>query len=163
MTRQLPLVVALTAVLFTYTLAWNFAQIALPFYVQSLSPSDSLAAVRWAGWVLGIAPFLTILVTPIWTSLAHRSPRAVYALIHTLQGACFTAAGLARTVPQLFLSRVFWGLAGPAAALPLLIIGRSDSPRLRSDVSLLQSAITAGQFLGPLLGAFAAARLVLLC
>jgi MFS family permease len=66
----------------------------------------------------------------------------------------------ARTLPELFVSRIVLGFMGAVSTFAFIIAGRAADPReVRRQVAAAQSAMTVGQVVGPLVGAIAAARL----
>ena len=72
----------------------------------------------------------------------------------------FFGMALARTLPELFFSRVVLGVIGAASTFAFVSAGRSgDMREVRRQVAAVQSAMTVGQVIGPLAGAIAAARL----
>ncbi len=147
--------------MFVGTFAWSFVYVSLPFHIQSISTADPVATLRWTGWILGISPLATVATAPAWGRLAERTnPKTCYVLTQWLQGLCFFGMALARTLPELFVSRVVLGVAGAASTFAFISVGRSESePEVRRQIAAIQSGMTLGQVLGPLGGAIAAARL----
>jgi MFS transporter, DHA1 family, multidrug resistance protein len=67
---------------------------------------------------------------------------------------------MARTLPEIFVSRLVVGLMGAASTFAFISAGRADDPgEVRRQVATMQSAMTVGGVIGPLCGAIAAARL----
>ena len=62
----------LTISMFLGSFAWSFAFISLPFYIQSISPYDSAATLRWSGWILGISSLVTVVTSPAWGRVGER-------------------------------------------------------------------------------------------
>ena len=142
------------------SLAWSFVYASLPFHILGLA-ADAAAAVRWTGWILGIAPLTTVLTAPLWGRLTERvDPRRLYVAVELGQGLAFVGLALARTLPELFVARLVLGGLGAASTFAFVIAGRTDHPGgVRRQVAAIQSAMTLGQLVGPLAGAVAAARL----
>src|SRR5439155_812765 len=66
---------------------------------------------------------------------------------------------LARTLPELFLARFVLGGMGAASTVAYIIVGRTGrGSEVRRRIATLQSGMTVGQVIGPLIGAIAAAR-----
>jgi MFS transporter, DHA1 family, multidrug resistance protein len=151
----------LTASMFLGTLAWQFVAVSLPFHVQAMSTVDPAATLRWTGWILGISSLVTVATAPLWGRWAERGdPKKLYVLVETLQGLAFVGMAAARTLPELFASRLVLGLVGAASTFAFIIAGRSSTPaQVRRQVAAVQSAMTVGQVLGPLAGAVVAARI----
>jgi len=145
--------------LFFGTFAWSFVYVSLPFYIARVSTLDDASTLRWTGWILGITPLVTVVMAPLWGRWAERGdPKKLYVVVELLQGVAFFVMALARTLPELFLSRMLLGVMGAASTFAFIIVGRGGGD-VRRDVSAIQSAMTVGQVVGPLAGAVAAARL----
>lgn len=156
--RGLPL---LPVAMFFGTFAWSFVYVSLPFHIQDITPLDATATLRWTGWILGISPLVTVATAPIWGHYAERgNPKAMYVAVEGLQGLTFFGMALARTLPELFLARMVLGIMGAASTFAFIIAGRApETAAVRQRVAAIQSAMTVGQVIGPLAGAFAAAQL----
>lgn len=152
---------AVPAAMFFGTFAWSFVYASLPFHIQAISTLDPAATLRWTGWILGISNLVTVATAPLWGRWAERrDPRSLYVAVEALQGLAFFGMALARTLPELFLARLVLGLMGAASTFAFVMAGRAvDGPTVRRHVAAVQSAMTAGQVIGPLAGAIAAARL----
>jgi MFS family permease len=147
--------------MFLGTFAWSFVYVSLPFHVQRISPWDATSTLRWTGWILGVSPLATVATAPLWGRLAGRgNPKTYYALVQYLQGAAFFAMAAARTLPELFLTRLVLGVVGSASTFAFISAGRAGEPaEVRRQIAAMQSAMTVGAVIGPLAGAIAAARL----
>jgi MFS transporter, DHA1 family, multidrug resistance protein len=147
--------------MFFGTFSWTFVYISLPFHIQAISTWDAAATLTWTGWILGITPLATVATAPLWGRWAERgNPRTLYAIVQVAQGLAFLGTAIARTLPELFAWRLVLGVAGAASTFAFVNAGRSSDPRaVRRQVGALQSAMTVGQVVGPLVGAIAAARL----
>jgi MFS family permease len=147
--------------MFFSTFAWSFVFVSLPFHIQALSPGDAASTLRWTGWILGISPLVTVAMSPVWGYYAERgNPRALYAGVEVTQAVAFIGMALARTLPELFLSRVILGVVGAASTFAFIIAGRDASTTdLRRRISSVQAAMTVAQVIGPLAGVIIAARL----
>ncbi len=147
--------------MFVGSFAWSFVYVSLPFHIHDISKVDPAATLRWTGWILGISSLATVVTAPFWGRYAERTnPKACYVLTQWLQGFCFFGMALARTLPELFASRLVLGVAGAASTFAFISAGRSESEaEVRRQIAAVQSGMTLGQVLGPLGGAIAAARL----
>jgi DHA1 family multidrug resistance protein-like MFS transporter len=147
--------------MFFGTFAWSFVYVSLPFHIQRVSTGDAASTLRWTGWILGVSPLATVLTAPLWGRLAGRgNPKRYFVLIQFLQGGGFFAMAAARTLPELFLTRLVLGVMGAASTFAFINAGRADDPaEVRRQVAAMQSAMTVGSVIGPLAGAIAAARL----
>jgi MFS family permease len=147
--------------MFFGSFSWSFVYISLPFHIQAISTWDAGATLRWTGWILGITPLVTVVTAPLWGRLGGSGdPKTLYALVQAVQGIAFFGMAIARTLPELFLSRFVLGVMGAASTFAFMSAGRSgDIREVRRQVAAVQSAMTVGQVIGPLAGAIAAARL----
>lgn len=147
--------------MFFGSFAWSFVFVSLPFHIQRISPVDPVATLRWTGWILGITSLVTVVTAPIWGRYAARSdPKACYVAVEALQGLGFFVMALATTLPELFFARLILGAMGAASTLAFIMAGRSpDTDAVRRRIATLQSSMTVGQVIGPLVGAIAAARM----
>jgi MFS family permease len=152
---------ALTVSMFLGSLSWSFAFISLPFFIQTISPYDSVTTLRWTGWIIGVPSLVTVLTGPAWGRVGARgNPRTYYLLTQLLQGLVFLAMAVTRTLAELLAVRLLLGAMGAASTLAFIIAGReSDPAEVRRQVAAVQLAMTVGQVLGPLGGAVVAARL----
>jgi len=147
--------------MFFGTFSWSFVYVSLPFHIQRISTWDATSTLRWTGWILGISPLATVAMAPLWGRRAGRgNPKAYFVLVQFLQGAGFFAMAAARTLPELFVSRLVLGVTGAASTFAFISAGRAGDPgEVRRQVAAMQSAMTVGGVIGPLGGAIAAARL----
>ena len=147
--------------MFFGSFSWSFVYVSLPFHIQKISPFDEVSTLRWTGWILGISPLATVVTAPFLGRLGNRgNPKTAFEVVQYLQGAAFFAMALARTLPEIFVSRLVVGLMGAASTFAFISAGRADDPgEVRRQVATMQSAMTVGGVIGPLCGAIAAARL----
>ncbi|PYN75363.1 MAG: hypothetical protein DMD97_14675 [Candidatus Rokuibacteriota bacterium] len=146
--------------MFLGSFAWSFVFVSLPFHIQRLSTTDPVSTLRWTGWILGISSLVTVATAPFWGRFAARGdPKTVYVAVEALQGVGFFGMALARTLPELFLARFVLGGMGAASTVAYIIVGRTgQGSEVRRRIATLQSGMTVGQVIGPLIGAIAAAR-----
>ncbi len=151
----------LSVTMFFGSFAWSFVFVSLPFHIQRISPLDPAATLRWTGWILGITSLVTVVTAPVWGRYAARGdPKACYVAVEALQGVGFFVMALATTLPELFFARLILGAMGAASTLAFIMAGRlPDTDAVRRRIAALQSSMTVGQVIGPLVGAIAAARL----
>jgi len=147
--------------MFFGTFSWSFVYISLPFHIQRISTWDEVTTLTWTGWILGVPNLVTVATAPFWGGLAERgNPKRLYVLTQTLQGAAFIGMALARTLPELLVVRLVLGVIGASSTFAFVSAGRgADAAEVRRQVVAVQSAMTVGQVIGPLVGAIAAARL----
>jgi DHA1 family multidrug resistance protein-like MFS transporter len=149
---------ALPLSMFLGSFAWSFVYVSLPFYVEKLSPNDPASALRWTGWILGISSLITVVTAPISGRLVQgRDPKRGFIWVQGMQALGFFFMAAARTLIELFLSRILLGAMGAVSTFAFLMAGRRRD--VRREVAALQSSMTLGQVLGPPVGAVAAARI----
>jgi len=97
----------------------------------------------------------------LWGRRAERgNPKRLYVRAQFLQGIAFFGTAVARTLPELFASRLALGFVGAVSTFAFVSVGRSgDAGDIRRQVAAVQSAMTIGHVIGPLAGALAAARI----
>ncbi|SRR6266542_4625525 len=149
---------ALPLSMFIGTLAWSFVYVSLPFYIERISTVDAAATLRWTGWILGISSLVTVLIAPFSAHIfGERNPKGSYIATQMLQGGGFFLMAAARTLPELFFSRMLLGFMGAVSTFAFIMVGRSGGD-VRRGISAIQSGMTMGQVLGPAAGALVAAR-----
>ncbi|HEY7519029.1 MAG TPA: MFS transporter [Methylomirabilota bacterium] len=147
--------------MFFGTFSWSFVYISLPFHIHRISTWDEVTTLTWSGWILGIPNLVTVAAAPFWGGLAERrNPKRLYVMTQALQGIAFLGMAVARTLPELLVVRLVLGFIGASSTFAFVGAGRSADPvEVRRQVAAVQSAMTVGQVVGPLVGAVAAARL----
>jgi DHA1 family multidrug resistance protein-like MFS transporter len=145
--------------MFFGSFAWSFVFVSLPFYIQKISTVDAASTLRWTGWILGVSSLVTVVTAPFSAHLfGERHPKRSYIWTQLLQGSGFFLMAVARTLPELFFSRMLLGFMGAVSTFAFIMAGRSGGD-VRRGIASIQSGMTLGQVLGPAVGAFAAARL----
>jgi len=147
--------------MFFGTFSWSFVYISLPFHIQRISTWDEVSTLAWSGWILGIPNLVTVGAAPFWGGLAERrNPKRLYVMAQAFQGVAFLGMAVARTLPELLAVRIVLGFIGASSTFAFVSAGRNADPlEVRRQVASVQSAMTVGQVIGPLVGAVAAARL----
>src|SRR6266852_3675771 len=145
--------------MFFGSFAWSFVFVSLPFYIQKMSTVDATATLRWTGWILGVSSLVTVVTAPFSARLfGERHPKRSYIWTQLLQGSGFFLMALARTLPELFFSRMLLGFMGAVSTFAFFMVGRSGRD-VRRGIASIQSGMTLGQVLGPAAGALVAARI----
>lgn len=126
----------------------------MPLYIGTLGIHRLTDIERWSG-VLFAAPFLAqTLVAPLWGVLGDRYGRKIMVL-RALTGIGFTnmLAAAAGAVWQLLGLRIVQGgVSGFVAATNALVSSSIPRDRLGTAMGILQSSLTAGAIIGPLIG-----------
>src|SRR6266436_815346 len=111
--------------MFFGTFAWSFVFVSLPFYIHQMSTLDATSTLRWTGWILGVSSLVTMITAPFSARLfGERNPKRSFILTQMLQGGGFFLMAVARTLPELFFSRMLLGFTGAAAAVGAMIAPR---------------------------------------
>src|SRR6266542_3467553 len=158
-TPRLPKEWILPFSMFFGSFAWSFVFVSLPFYIQKMSTVDATATLRWTGWILGVSSLVTVVTAPFSARLyGERHPKRSFIYTQMLQGGGFFLMAVARTLPELFFSRMLLGFMGAVSTFAFIMTGRSGGD-VRRGIASIQSGMTLGQVLGPAVGAVAAARI----
>ncbi|MDD5168909.1 MAG: MFS transporter [Syntrophales bacterium] len=133
----------------------------LPFYIISISPYKPHETMIWIGLILGLNSFIAAAAAPFWGSLTSRfRPKRLYQRAFLCNAIIFLLMGFTSSLPMLLALRLIQGALGGASTIALYMISQlSPEQRLSHDMSLFQNSMTAGQLLGPPIGAYAAAHL----
>jgi DHA1 family multidrug resistance protein-like MFS transporter len=126
----------------------------IPLYIGSLGVRRIEDVERWSG-LLFAAPFLAqALVQPLWGVLGDRYSRKIM-VIRAMAGIGTTnlLSAFVQNVGQLLALRVMQGgVAGFVAASNALVSASIPRDRLGTAMGLLQTSLTAGGIIGPLIG-----------
>ncbi|HEX4835120.1 MAG TPA: MFS transporter [bacterium] len=126
----------------------------VPLYIGTLGVTRPADVLRWSG-ILFAAPFLTQAVAaPLWGALGDRYGRKIMVL-RALAGIGLTSllSAFVRYVYQLLVLRVVQGgVSGFVAASNALVSAAIPRDRLGVAMGLLQTSLTAGGVIGPLIG-----------
>jgi MFS transporter, DHA1 family, multidrug resistance protein len=126
----------------------------MPLYIKTLGVVRLDDVERWSG-VLFAAPFLAqTLIAPLWGVLGDRYGRKIMVL-RALGGIGVTnmlAAAVGAVWQLLGLRMVQGGVSGFVAATNALVSSSIPRDRLGTAMGILQSSLTAGGIIGPLIG-----------
>jgi MFS family permease len=130
----------------------------MPFCIMQNSPYGQKETLIWIGLILGAANIVATFVAPFWGGLTSRfSPKRLFEQGMLLNGILNLFMGFTGNLYLLLLFRILQGVLGGVSTIGLVLISaKSPQDRLPKDLSLFQSAITAGQLIGPLAGAYVA-------
>ena len=126
----------------------------LPFYLGTLGVSTTAEVERWSG-LLFAAPFLVqALAAPLWGTLGDRYGRKIMVLRAMLGiGVTNMLSALVRHPGELvFLRAAQGGVSGFVAAGNALVTAAIPPDRMGAAMGLLQTSLTAGGIIGPLIG-----------
>jgi len=143
---------------FGMALSFSFVMTFLPFYIAKISPYGQKETIIWTGLIIGPSHILTALAAPFWGSLTSRfRPKLLFERGMLSNGLLFLIMGFVNHLPFLLILRMIQGALGGVSTIGLILISSlSKEDRLHKDLSFFQNSITAGQLVGPLLGAYTA-------
>jgi len=135
---------------------FNFAIPFAPFYLQELGVTGREALRLWSGLFAAGAGIPLAITTPLWGYLADRVGRKPMSLRASLGGALVLAGmGLARSPGMLLGFRLLQGVfTGTITANLTLVVSNTPEKRLGFAIGVMNSAVFAGNALGPLAGGF---------
>jgi len=146
---------------FGLAFSFNVVLSFMPFYSVKISPYGRTDTMIWIGMIMGLTSFLTAAAAPFWGSLTARvRPKALFQWPFLSNGIVFLLMGFTDNLPLLLALRLIQGVIGGASTVGIFMISQlSPRGRLAGNLSLFQSSMTAGQLLGPPVGAYAAAHM----
>jgi DHA1 family multidrug resistance protein-like MFS transporter len=144
---------------FGVAFSFNCIMSFMPFYILKISEYGAKETMLWIGLIMGISPLVTAAAAPFWGSLTTRiRPKLLFQAGTFFNGVAFLLMGFAGSLPLLLLLRLCQGFLGGISTIGLVLIAASSTETGRHrHISLFQNAITAGQLIGPPLGAYAVA------
>jgi MFS family permease len=126
----------------------------LPGLLREVTGSDAAASGLWLGLAISIAPLMTALTGPVWTTLGERFGRK--AMLERSVVCIGIAIGLlavaSSPIHVVALRGIVGGLGGVSVAALAAITATTPRRELGPAVGTLQAAQTAGSMFGPLLG-----------
>jgi DHA1 family multidrug resistance protein-like MFS transporter len=151
---------ALSLIVFTAFVGFQFFSPFLPLFVQELGVTDPAEVAVWSGLLMAITPGLAGLLGPLWGRLADRVGRKLM-MVRSLAGFIVTIAamGLVTSVTQLFLARLLQGVFAGFSVMAMALASVS-SPRDKVPVAIgrVQSAQLLSAAVGPAVGGYVASH-----
>lgn len=148
---------AFTAILIAETLAiagFAVSMPVIPLYLQDLGVSDPGALKFWSGLIQSSAGLTLAIFAPLWGSLADRYGRRLMLLRAMLGGALIVALMAFAVHPwQILVLRTLQGcVTGTVAAATVLTAATAPRAQVALALGLLQTGVSLGNSLGPLIG-----------
>ena len=130
----------------------------IPFYILKISAFGPKETMIWTGMIMGASNLVASFTASFWGGLTSRfRPKILFERAMFLSGVLTLLMGFANSLYLLLLLRIMQGLLGGVSTIGLILTSSlSPRERLHKDISLFQNSITAGQLVGPPVGAFAA-------
>lgn len=125
----------------------------LPAYFADLGVEGETALLKWTALANLVTFFTSMLCTPLWGRLGDRiGHKTMLVRAHVGMSLALVFMAFARTPVEAVLARIVHGaLAGlTPAAMALVSEGRRSAQR----VAWVQTSVSAGAMIGPLLGSF---------
>jgi MFS transporter, DHA1 family, multidrug resistance protein len=146
-----------------FGLAFSFSVVMsfMPFYIIRVSPYTAHETMLWIGLIMGLSSFVAAAAAPVWGGMTARiPPKALFQWTFFANTIVFLIMGFIANLPLLLGLRLVQGALGGASTIGLIMISKMSSrDRLVGNLSLYQNSMTAGQLLGPPVGAYLAAHL----
>jgi MFS transporter, DHA1 family, multidrug resistance protein len=130
----------------------------IPFYILKISAFGPRETMIWTGMIMGASNAVASFTASFWGGLTSRfRPKVLFEWGMILNGILILLMGFANSLYLLLLLRIMQGLMGGVSTTGLILTSSlSSRERLHKDISLFQNSMTAGQLMGPPVGAFAA-------
>ncbi|MCU0590160.1 MAG: MFS transporter [Desulfobacterales bacterium] len=144
---------------FGIAFSFNCIMSFMPFYILKVSAYDERETMLWIGMILGATSLVAALAAPFWGSLTSRvRPKLLFEGGILCNGVLFFMMGFVENLPLLLTLRLIQGALGAISTIGLvLVVASAPKGQLPKFMSLFQNSMTAGQLIGPPLGAYAVA------
>jgi DHA1 family multidrug resistance protein-like MFS transporter len=144
---------------FGIAFSFNCIMSFMPFYILKVSAYEIKETMLWIGMIMGATSMVAALAAPFWGSLTARiRPKLLFQVGIFCNGVIFFIMGFVESLPLLLTLRLIQGALGGVSTIGLVLITASaPKDRLPQYLSLFQNSMTAGQLIGPPLGAYAVA------
>ena len=151
---------ALSLIVFTAFVGFQFFSPFLPLFVHELGVTDPPEVALWSGLLMAVTPGLAGVLGPLWGRLADRVGRKLM-MVRSLAGFIVTIAamGLVTSVTQLFLARLLQGVFAGFSVMAMALASVS-CPRDKVPVAIgrVQSAQLLSAAVGPAAGGYVASH-----
>ncbi|MCX6162765.1 MAG: MFS transporter [Ignavibacteriae bacterium] len=128
----------------------------LPFYIRDLGVTDQRELEKWSGLIFAGPFVLSFFLTPVWGALGDKYGKKKM-VVRAIIGLALSQflIGISGNVYELLIFRLVQGAASGFIASSLALVS-SGSPEEKSgySIGLLQTSISSGTILGPMLGGF---------
>jgi MFS family permease len=144
---------------FGISFSFNCIMSFMPFYILKVSAYGMKETMLWIGMIMGSTSMVAAVAAPFWGSLTARiRPKLLFEIGIFCNGIIFFIMGFVENLPLLFSLRIIQGALGGVSTIGLVLIAASaPKDRIPQYLSLFQNSLTAGQLVGPPLGAYAVA------
>jgi len=142
---------------FGVAFSFNCIMSFMPFYILKVSPYGIKETMLWIGMIMAATAMVAAVAAPFWGSLTTRvRPKILFQAGIFCNGVIFFLMGFTDSLPLILALRLTQGVLGGASTIGLVLIaGTAPQEKLPKYLSLFQNSLTAGQLIGPPLGAYA--------
>jgi len=151
---------ALSLIVFTAFVGFQFFSPFLPLFVEELGVTDHAQVAVWSGVLMAVTPGLAGILGPLWGRLADRVGRKLM-MVRSLAGFIVTIAamGLVTSVAQLLVARLLQGVFAGFSVMAMALASVS-CPRDKVPVAVgrVQSAQLLSAAIGPAAGGYVASH-----
>lgn len=126
----------------------------VPLYLQDMGLTDPAQLKYWTGLIQSVSSIALAVFAPIWGSLADSYGRRMM-LLRAMFGGAILVGLMAFTVEpwQFLVLRTLQGcVTGTIAAATVLVAGIAPVARVGFALGILQTGVSAGNSIGPLIG-----------
>jgi DHA1 family multidrug resistance protein-like MFS transporter len=145
---------------FGMALAFNIVMAFMPFYILKVSAYGPRETILWTGAIMGASAVFAAMTSTFWGGMTARfSPKLLFLRAIVGCGIVYLLMGFTENLHLLLVLRVLQGCLGGVSTIALILISNlAPKERLTRDISLFQNTITAGNLIGPPIGAYIATR-----
>jgi MFS transporter, DHA1 family, multidrug resistance protein len=142
---------------FGIAFSFNCIMSFMPFFILKVSPYTERETMLWVGMIMSATSLVAALAAPFWGSLTTRiRPKLLFQAGIFFNGVIFFIMGFVESLPVLLALRLIQGMLGGVSTIGLVLItATAPQGQLSNHLSLFQNSMTAGQLIGPPLGAYA--------
>jgi DHA1 family multidrug resistance protein-like MFS transporter len=142
---------------FGIAFSFNCIMSFMPFFILEVSPYEMKETMLWIGMIMGATSLVAALAAPFWGNLTARvRPKLLFEAGIFCNGVIFFIMAFVQSLPLLLTLRLIQGALGAVSTIGLVLIaGSAPRDKLPGYMSLFQNSMTAGQLIGPPLGAYA--------
>lgn len=142
---------------FGIAFSFNCIMSFMPFFILRVSAYSEKETMVWTGMILGATSLVAALAAPFWGSLTARvRPKLLFEGGIFCNGVIFFVMGFVESLPLLLALRLIQGALGAISTIGLvLVVASAPKTALTRYLGLYQNSMTAGQLIGPPLGAYA--------
>ncbi len=128
----------------------------IPLYIQELGVPNKEEAALWTGVMVSLSFVVMAVISPVWGALSDRYGRKSMLVRSMLAGGIIVfLLSFTTQVWQVFGLRILQGaFAGSVTAAVALVATITPRERMGYSLGLMQTAVFAGQSVGPLIGGF---------